>query len=148
MRSLIEEYRGFEIYFNTETEKFYTISNQHDVDMDKNTYASTKTYIDKFIKDNVDFKPFYVVDDGTKRYKVTGIRKDGKFNYQNSEGKMDSFSNYDLDKYILENDLNVPIFEQIRTEKEIIKMIEIKIKSLKESLIKVTLKDIKSKYTI
>ena len=51
MKVQIENYRGWNIEFDTEKESFYCHSEQHDKDENKKSFASTKKWIDDFIKD-------------------------------------------------------------------------------------------------
>ena len=60
MRTLITEYRGWEIFFDTDKEEFYTVSNEYDKDNTKKYFASTKKFIDDYIKENNEFKPILV----------------------------------------------------------------------------------------
>lgn len=78
----IEEYRGWDILFNTEKERFYAQMDEEYAE--KQSYASAKKYIDDFIKDNLQFKPFLAVRErGVYNEKeivrVVGLRKDGRF---------------------------------------------------------------------
>jgi hypothetical protein len=49
-----------EIYFDTDSEEFYTLSNQYDKENTKKSFASTKKNIDDYIKENSSFKPVMV----------------------------------------------------------------------------------------
>ncbi len=83
MKALIETYRGFDIMFDTESEKFYTVSSVDDIDQTKPSYASVKKWIDDYVKANRTFKPFEVTDSYGNCRKVVGIRKDGAFVFDN-----------------------------------------------------------------
>jgi hypothetical protein len=148
MRILIENYRGWEIYFDTESEGFYTISNEYDKDQKKPSYASSKKYIDDYIKENNVFKPIKVQkmvsiwsDGGT--ITLIGIRKDNAFMYENKKGEKRQLSIYDVRDYFLCNSDNDPIFAKILDLQNKVKGIEKEIKALESTVIKVDLKQIR-----
>jgi hypothetical protein len=119
MKTLIETYRGWEIFFDTEKEEFYTTSNEHDKEQTKKSYPACKKYIDDFIKDNVKFVPFYVVPVPERiRYKadklkIVGIRKDNAYVYENSKGERVQFNSYNMTNYMLEDERNKPFIAEI-----------------------------------
>lgn len=142
----IEEYRGYDIMFNTGSEKF-----QSDIDdgKDKNTLSSARKQVDEFIKSNQNFKPFRVfnpynlaVDINTfgKREAiktVTALRKDNAFQTDNK----DQISNYDLNSkygnkwFILKEENKERIFNELsileaEKDKLLSKLKEIRTKSL------------------
>jgi hypothetical protein len=105
MRVLIEEYRGWEISFDTDSENFYCVSDRYDVDKTRKSFASVKKWIDDFIKENQNFKPF-VIESLPKSYgdgilTVIGIRKDGNFMVQTAKGEKKQLSRSDEKRYIL-----------------------------------------------
>jgi len=109
MKTIVDNYRGWEITFDTDTEKFTAYSNGYDRDMVKVSYASCKSSIDEFIKENSEFRPFYIFPniDGYDRKgkcKVIGIRKDGAFMIEDSKGVKSQMSKYNEDGYILYTD--------------------------------------------
>lgn len=89
MRVKIEDYRGFEIFFDTESEEFYTVSNREDADQKKRSFASCKKWIDDYLKENNTFKPFLVHLEVYENSPlkapvwVKGVRKDGRFVLEN-----------------------------------------------------------------
>jgi|GEM_PF-4975001 hypothetical protein len=104
MKSEVDNYRGYEIRFDTEKETFECdIDDSRSV---KKSYSSIKLFIDEYIKDNHEFKPFkiektpfsYYAKDGV--INVIGIRKDGRFIIQNGE-KKEQLSDYDLEQYMI-----------------------------------------------
>ena len=111
MKVEIEIYRGWSISFDTEKETFYCHSEQWDKDKNKNSFASTRKWIDDFIKENEVFKPIWVeikpdaynID---KHIKLIGIRKDGRFIYENEKGDKKQLSDYNEKDYILYNPEN------------------------------------------
>lgn len=153
MKILIENYRGWEIYFNSDSEEFYTVSNEHDTEKVKKTFASTKKFIDDYLKDNLNFKPFIVESEGSaysrkRTIKIIGIRKDGAFMYEDDKGEKAQLSKYDEKEYFLVNDENKPIFKEIEDLEEEGKKISLKIKSAKSRLVKVGLDVMREKYSV
>ncbi len=105
MKADIEIYRGWQISFDTENENFYCHSDQYDYQQTKNSFSASKKFIDEFIKDNVKFIPVFA--EGLpesyrhgEKIKLVGIRKDGRFIYEDAKGKH-QLSEYDEKKYIL-----------------------------------------------
>ena len=151
MRTLITEYRGWEIFFDTDKEEFYTVSNKYDKDNIKKSFAATKKFIDDYIKSNFNFKPILVQSEpsifrGTEIRKITGIRKDGDFMFEDKEGKPKRFSKYDERDYFLVNQDNDCLLENILALELQSKGIDSQIKELKEKLIKVDVRQIKEKF--
>jgi hypothetical protein len=104
---LIDTYRGWEISFDIENESFYCHSDRWDREQTKVSFAATKKFIDDFIKENTEFKPF-VIEPLPSCYekellKVIGIRKDGVFMVEGRDGKKRQLSLSDEKKYILRN---------------------------------------------
>ena len=111
MRTLITEYRGWEIFFDTDKEEFYTISNEYDKDITKKSFASTKKFVDDYIKENNSFKPILVQKEPSmfnngEIIKLIGIRKDGDFMYEDKDGKKQRLSSYNEKDYFLINPEN------------------------------------------
>lgn len=126
MKVKIENYRGWSISFDTDRETFYCHSDQWDRDENKKSYAATKKWIDDFIKENETFKPVWVeAKPGSylsgKRIKLIGIRKDGRFIYEDENGEKRQLSDYNEKDYILhnpENDKYRELAEKISEEME------------------------------
>jgi hypothetical protein len=111
MKVEIEIYRGWSISFDTEKETFYCHSEQWDKDENKKSFASTRKWIDDFIKENEVFKPIWVetkpsIYNPDNRIKLIGIRKDGRFIYENEKGDKKQLSEYNEKDYILYNPEN------------------------------------------
>ncbi len=111
MKKEIEIYRGWSISFDTEKETFYCYSEQWDKDENKKSFASTKKWIDDFIKENEVFKPIWV--EGKLKHfslkekiKIIGIRKDGRFIYENAKGEKTQMSDFSEKDYILYDEEN------------------------------------------
>jgi hypothetical protein len=153
MKIQIENYRGWDVLFDTEKETFYAQSDEYDTGTHKKSFASAKKYIDDFIKDNAEFKPFWVTGNpnawsGDKKpVKIIGIRKDKRFVYESSkDGSACQVSEYDENKYMLIYPENEAHFNQLEyIKKQIGSLRELE----KETLTKfktTTLKHIKSQY--
>lgn len=145
MRVLIENYRGWEIHFDTDKEEFYTISNEYDTDKTKKSYAASKKFIDDYIKENSEFKPIKVEKHPShynNREVITliGIRKDGAFMYEDKNSKKGQLSTHNEKDYFLQNHLNEPIFEAIEALNIKINELRQQVKEQEKLLIKVDVK--------
>jgi len=106
MKVKIEDYRGFEVFFDTESEEFYTVSNRDDVEQKKRSFASCKKWIDDYLKDNETFRPFMVHLNTSDREPlmppvwIKGIRKDGRFVLEDGN----QLSTYDESRTIIYKD--------------------------------------------
>jgi hypothetical protein len=151
MRTLITEYRGWEISFDTYKEEFYTISNEHDKDNTKKSFASTKKFIDDYIKENNQFKPILVqkepsmFNDGGI-VKLIGIRKDGDFMYEDKDGKKQRLSSYNEKEYFLINPENDLPFKKIAELEKRRDEISSEIKEIKKTIIKVDVNQVKKNF--
>jgi len=97
----IEQYRGYDIMFNTNSEKF-----QSDIDngKDKNSLSSARKEIDDYMKNNQNFKPVkvfnsYSFEINQYNYKaevktIVSLRKDNAFQFSDKT----LLSNYDIEK--------------------------------------------------
>jgi hypothetical protein len=147
-KTLIETYRGWEIYFDTNSEDFYTTSNEYDKDAKKRSYASTKKFIDDYIKENNEFKPIKVQSMETS-YKsssvitLIGIRKDGAFIFQDEKGNKKQLSSYDESDFFLVNQNNEGYFNEIEKLENEIKSLREKIKEAESKIVKVDVKQIR-----
>jgi hypothetical protein len=116
MRVLIENYRGWEIFFDTDSEDFYTVSSSNDAQQVKKSYASTKKHVDDYIKENQRFKPVKVrkLYGYSEIITITGIRKDGVLVYEDAEGNKGQISRHDESHaYVLANHENGAILTDI-----------------------------------
>lgn len=148
MRTLITDYRGWEVFFDTDKEEFYTVSNEYDKDNTKKSFASTKKFIDDYIKENNEFKPILVqkeesIFSNKVIIKLIGIRKDGKFMYEDKDGKKQQLSSYYESDYFLINPKNDESFGKINKLKLEREKIDSKIKELNKTIIKVDVKQIR-----
>ena len=153
MRIEIEKYRGWEIYFDTDKENFYTISNEYDTQSERKSYSSAKKYIDDYIKENNEFKPIKVqkmpsmFGDG-HRITLIGIRKDKAFMYEDKQGNKRQLSSYDEKDYFLVDSQNAPYFKRIEELAIERKKIDAECKEIEEKVIKVFVKDIRRRIDI
>jgi len=152
MQVKIEDYRGFEITFDTGQEKFLAISGEHDTYIDKPSFASAKKWVDEFIKENAFFKEFTAIplpgSYSTKgKFKVIGIRKDGRFVAEDKNGEKYQFSEYSLRDYMVEKESNNELLDKynsIETDRKNYNLIaENSKKELIDKMDIVTLKDYK-----
>lgn len=148
MRTLITEYRGWEIFFDTDKEEFYTISNEYDKDITKKSFASTKKFVDDYIKENNSFKPILVQKEPSmfnngEIIKLIGIRKDGDFMYEDKDGKKQRLSSYNEKDYFLINPENDEPFKKIAELEKKRDEIGSEIKEIKKTIIKVDVKQVK-----
>jgi len=151
MRVLIENYRGWEIYFNTDKEEFYTVSNEYDKQETKRSYASSKKYIDDYIKSNNVFKPIKVQKMPTmfsegKVITLIGIRKDKAFMYEDEEGRKQQLSIYDERDYFIVDSRNDVYFKRIAELAIERKKIDDEVNEIEKSVIKVDVKQIRQNF--
>ncbi len=106
MKVDIEQYRGWDILFDTDKETFSCYSNQWDRSESKQSFAATKKFIDDFIKDNNTFKTVWAESkpgayNSDRKIKIIGIRKDGRLIYEDVKGEKKQLSDYNEKDYIL-----------------------------------------------
>lgn len=151
MRVLIENYRGWEIYFDTDKEEFYTVSNEYDKQETKRSYASSKKYIDDYIKSNNVFKPIKVQKMPTmfsegKVITLIGIRKDKAFMYEDEEGRKQQLSSCDERYYFIVDSRNDVYFKRIAELAIERKRIDDEVNEIEKSVIKVDVKQIRQNF--
>lgn len=135
MNVTIETYRGFEIIFNTESERF-SFSIDEGSWMEKQSYAACKKNIDDYLKANMDFKPFFARNiNGGNTIEIVGIRKDGRFIKKCKDGKLEQLSDYYIKDYILLEEKNEINFATIASLELQIEEIEKKIKEQRSIII-------------
>lgn len=144
MKTIIDNYRGFEITFDTDSATFSAWSDHFDTAFAKESYAVVKKGIDDHIKDNIEWKPILVQEVSNYTGKVshlgstlrlTGIRKDGKPTYQDEDGKKKAISKYDLRNYILFDKANEPIKKELGELEEAFEKKRFAYKSAKKELL-------------
>jgi len=119
MNIKIENYRGFEIYFDNSNETFNCLID--DSNNVKKSYSSIKKVIDDFVKESLNFEPFMVETNmGESVTKIIGIRKDNRFITENAAGEKGQMSEYYENSFYLINDDNKPIYERYwKLDKEV-----------------------------
>jgi len=125
MNVLIETYRGYDIIFSTDNERF-SFSTDEGSWNEKQSYAACKKNIDDFFKNNQGFIPFKVITRSGRITNIIGIRKDGRFISENSKKEKGQVSEWDEKDYRIYNpDVHDTIFASIAS-------IEVEIDQLKE----------------
>jgi hypothetical protein len=115
MRISIDFYRGWEISFDTEDEKFLAMSEDYNRQEARGSFAAVKKWVDGFLKENEKFVPFDVHTWGRGRcgptLKVIGLRKDGRPATEDADGKKGQISDYRFGgEYILFNPANGQVY--------------------------------------
>lgn len=115
----IEEYRGFQILFDTDTEKFQCFSD--DCQTTERSFSDCKKLIDNAIKNSDEFIPFWVERHpllthltGEQRVMVIGKTESGQFIIEQEDGTRGHIPRYSEREYILWNRRNEPIKEELR----------------------------------
>jgi len=149
MNVVIENYRGFEITFNTDEESFFGISDRYDHQTKgKQSYAAAKKGIDDYIKDNSELKPFKVYSNPKDAYRnqeeltIIGIRKDGLCKARKDNGSIITVSSYSLTNWVLWNPDNENAIMEIEDLSRQISALDDKRDALRKSLVVKTLKDV------
>jgi hypothetical protein len=126
---LIENYRGFDIMFDTNYEKFQCIITDEN-SKESVSFAAMKKFIDDYKKENQLFKPFWVepIPGSYKvdKLKIIGIRKDERFVAEKGNGEKIQISDYELKDYMLiisENENALKLLQELN-EKEKLQNIE------------------------
>lgn len=115
---LIENYRGHNITFNTDDEKFECVCAET-TSKSSGSFTVVKKFIDDFKKANQDFEPFWVelipgsFRSGRKRLKVIGIRKDKRFVVETEDNKQEQLSDYSAKDYMLMKPENEEILNKL-----------------------------------
>ncbi len=99
----VDNYRGYEIRFDTNYETF--LCDIDDARSVKKSYSAIKKFIDEYIKENNEFKPFKIIPNpidswgDMKPATVIGVRKDKSYQIETADGTKKALSNYDEKKY-------------------------------------------------
>ncbi len=155
MYKSIDNYRGYEVLFDTDNETFFC--DIEDGKREKKSFSSIKMAIDAYIKLNAKFEPFVVIENVThsgnrREYTITGIRKDNRFSIKNSIGEIRQISEYYEKDYSLKMPENEPILKELDEfyiqESKIKKQLENEKEEIINRLKVTTLRTIKSKYAV
>ena len=100
----IENYRGFDIEFDTDCAKFQCICTEENA-KESTSFTSVKKFIDDYKKANQEFKPFEIEPspEGYKNSKFTviGMAKNGRFIVKDNNGLKSQLSDFDTNYYIV-----------------------------------------------
>ena len=118
MKTELDYYRGFRIYFDTDGEKFGVESDQYDTREDRKSFAACKKWVDEFLKENSAFQAFKAVQVTSGRVSdrvtVIGIRKDGRPATEDANGNKGQISDYRYrGEWYMHNAANEPVFAEI-----------------------------------
>lgn len=112
MNVKIENYRGFDIMFETDSERF-SFSLDKGSWKEKQSYAACKKNIDDFIKENQNFTPFFVINKNGSKVKIIAIRKDKRFVSESVRGN-EQFYEYEEERYYLYEEKYEEIINNIK----------------------------------
>lgn len=146
MRILIENYKGWDITFDTYDENFYSVSNEYHANKLQNSYSAAKKYIDKYIEENQTFQPIRVARMATRwsnneEITLIGITKDNQLMYEDAKGNRKLLSKYDEGDFFLVNPDSDNIFKELDLLYKEGTEISEKIRSTKAKLIKLSVKE-------
>jgi hypothetical protein len=152
MKIHIENYRGFDIEFDTNNEIFQCICTD-DKSKQSKSFSAVKKFVDEYKKDNSSFNTFWVQLIPEKSYcnlkkaKIIGLRKDGRFICEDEKGQKTYISDYDISNYMLLKEENAPIIKEYDAHEKEIEKYRVesneKRKKIIEKLVLVNLKDYK-----
>lgn len=133
MKTEVDKYLGWEIWFDTDNEKFGCYSSTWDKEGSGKTYSSVKNYIKTFIKENQKFKPFFVESipsmyNSHEVLEITGIRVDGRFVYTNKRGEKEQLSESSEKIYVIKESKNADAILKFKEDGKRIKELEEKAK--------------------
>lgn len=152
MKVAIENYRGFEIEFDTEKEVFSAYSNQYDRQETKKSYSAALKHVDDFLKENQNFKPVWIEAtpnnySSNRKIKLIGIRKDGRFIYEGKNGEKEQLSEYNEKGYILLDEANAPHWAEIASIQIEVDKLHAKLKEARSKVTGISLVDYKKTLT-
>jgi hypothetical protein len=136
----IENYRGFDIEFDTNYEKFQCVITEYKT-KESSSFTAVKKFIDDYKKENQYFVPFWVQKKPTAygykkdKLKVIGIRKDGRLMAEEEDGTKCQISDYDLSDYILFDEDNQKYYDMLKEQKEKEIIQDAKDKQIRDSII-------------
>ena len=119
----IQKYRNQEIYFNPKIDKFICTIYPQGIDKKGSSLLTLKKNIDVYIKDNVEFENFKILNVGKHSgdysiSDVVGIRKDGRLLVKSDKGTKQLRSYYEDDYVIYNSELDDTITKILKIEKE------------------------------
>lgn len=148
MNILIQNYRGWEIYFDADREVFYSHCDKYDRDETKKTFSVSKKFIDDYIKANFEFRPVRFQNEYGKEILLTGMRKDKAFivtdNKKDTPYQLSKYSEKDWFMYDENNQL---IFSQLQEISEAKEILWEKEKELRKRLVKLDVEGYRKQIT-
>jgi hypothetical protein len=111
MKVLINNYRGIDITFDTERERFSCSLDGNENWSEKQSYAAVTKAIDDYYKDTANFNPFYIRTINSGELKVVGQRKDGRYVVEKNS-KPEQLSTYEEGSYFIYNPSEEHIYAQ------------------------------------
>lgn len=146
MRIFIENYKGFDIIFTTEAERF-SFSVDDGSQTEKQSYSACKRNIDEFLKKNKPFKPFKARSFyDNKIINIIGITKDKRFVYKYLNDTKRRIPEYEEKDYVIYDENDDVIYEETqKIELEIQRLLQLRDAKHRE-IISPTLRAIKPKY--
>lgn len=151
MKILIENYRGFDIDFDTDCEKFQCVITEEKT-KESISFSAVKKFIDDYKKENQDFKPFYA-DKNPKAYsghpkiKIIGIRKDKRFIIEREDGGREQLSEYEEDNYMIFKPENEEKINALKKHRQMVEALRVKNNEIDKGIIAslniITLKEFK-----
>lgn len=132
MKTKVDTYKGFEIYFDTDNSEF--IIEGEDSKEVKRSYNACKKYINDFIKENKLFGTFKIIKLPNKRYRgqqdlleitVVGIHANGNFLCERADGEKFQLAKYNYDDYclvehLLKSTYNPKIVKELENQRSIL----------------------------
>lgn len=117
---LIENYKGWDIFFNRDIQMFYTLPTQYLSEQTKcSTFDCVKKFIDKYTKANRGFKPIAI-----ERYpplngvrilgQLVGRTEDDRFLYKTENGEIKMLNAHEENNWFLIDPNNNSNLEEIR----------------------------------
>lgn len=148
----IENYRGFDIEFETRNESFTCVVGEQ-TRFEKQSYSAVKKSIDEYKTKNAAFEPFKIMNSPISGYgiesgvhEVVGIRKDERFVYINSNGEKKQIPDYNEKDIILYDPSFEPILVEIAYLETLVDEARENVKKAKQKIKGTTLSEIKSKF--
>jgi hypothetical protein len=152
---LIETYRGFDIEFDTNFEKFQCVATDEKT-KESVSFTAVKKFIDDHLKENQNFKSFCIESIpnfyGRDPLNVVGLRKDGRFVAENEKGEKVQIPEYNEKEYMLvveENKHPLLLLKELKEklEKQRIES-DLKRKEIVSMMKIITLKEYKEKLNL
>jgi hypothetical protein len=149
MSIAIKTYRGFDILYNEETDKFECSLTSDGGTAAKMNLSGLQKYIDEHIKENQVFESFKAFrlngysDLPDAFIEVTGIRKDRKFVGLDSNGKAIAVGVYDEKCYYRYDKRNEVVFAKIASIMADIDNLRTQVKEAKKDLVLTPIKELK-----